>query len=86
MKPKICLKLISTLVIASLGNLWAQTADLPKVKQIRLEKRGGVLSIAELHVCAGGKNIAREGKAEQSSTAHGGRNRAHGWGAAVASR
>ena len=72
LKPGFRLHLIAAVVIASLGHLWAQAADLPKVKEIRLEKRGGVLSIAELEVFAGGKNIARDGKAEQSSTAHGG--------------
>ncbi|MFO1523239.1 MAG: glycoside hydrolase N-terminal domain-containing protein [Kiritimatiellia bacterium] len=70
--PNICLKLIWTVALASAGNLWAQTADLPKVKEIRLEKQGGVLSVAELKVVSGGKNIARDGKAEQSSTVHGG--------------
>ncbi|MFO1530757.1 MAG: hypothetical protein U1F77_13745 [Kiritimatiellia bacterium] len=43
--PNICLKLIWTVALASAGNLWAQTADLPKVKEIRLEKQGGVLRL-----------------------------------------
>ena len=40
----------------------------PAVKEIRLEKHGDVLSIAELKVFRGGRNIAGTGKAEQSST------------------
>ncbi len=71
MKANNCVKLLATMVLASCGNLWAQPSDLPKVKTIRLEKQGGVLSIAEVSVFAGGKNIAPTGQAGQSSTAYG---------------
>jgi putative heme-binding domain-containing protein len=55
------------------------TATLPEVKtiggryvRIELPGRNKTLTLAEVEVYSGGKNVARQGKASQSSTAYGG--------------
>jgi hypothetical protein len=47
----------------------AAAAEAPaKVKFIRFVKDGAIISIAEIEVFSGGKNIAKSGKATQSTT------------------
>ena len=58
----------ATLVLLTHSQLGAKNGQYVRIEL----PKGGQLTLAEVEVIAGGKNVAREGKAKQSSTGHGG--------------
>ncbi|HEY2894068.1 MAG TPA: PVC-type heme-binding CxxCH protein, partial [Pirellulales bacterium] len=51
----------------------AKPAPLPAARYVRIElPRAGTLTLAEVEVISGGRNVARAGKAKQKNTANGG--------------
>ena len=70
-------RIIPSLLLISLGLPFlgmAKEVTLDKPAQfVRIElPKGGELTLAEVEIYSGGKNIAPKGKAKQSSTGHGG--------------
>ncbi|MBX7073404.1 MAG: c-type cytochrome [Pirellulales bacterium] len=65
---------VAALVDGLPGELADSAAKTPNIRYVRIELPGRerTLTLAEVEVLSGGKNIARSGKASQSSTAHGG--------------
>ena len=62
------LALSATLAIFSISSLAAKSGQFVRIEL----PKGGQLTLAEVEIISGGKNVAPKGKAKQSSTTHGG--------------